>query len=189
MSNRVCPWWAGYLLAGGIRRLWQNPATILGPYLADGMTVLEPGPGMGFFTLEMAARVGPQGRIIAVDIQPRMLAELRRRAEEADLESRIETRLAAPDSMGVGDLDGKVDFVLAFAMVHELPDASRFFLEARCSLKPQGKLLLAEPRFHVTEKRFDATLRIAQQQGLSVSASVEVPTCRAVVLTAEPARS
>ena len=46
-SHRVCPWWFGYLLLGPIRRMRYDPSTILGPYLHEGMTVLEPGPGMG----------------------------------------------------------------------------------------------------------------------------------------------
>ena len=60
-QHRVCPWWVGYILASPVRKLWQNPARILGPFVQPGMTVLEPGPGMGFFTLELARLVGPKG--------------------------------------------------------------------------------------------------------------------------------
>ena len=59
MAPRVCPWWIGWLLASPVRKLMQDPARILAPWVRDGMTVLEPGPGMGFFTLELARRVGP----------------------------------------------------------------------------------------------------------------------------------
>ncbi len=76
MSHRVCPWWIGYLLASPIRRWLQDPRPIVGPYVSEGMTVLELGPGMGFFTLEIARRVGPQGRVIAVELQPRLLFSL-----------------------------------------------------------------------------------------------------------------
>ena len=61
----VCPWWAGYILASPLRRLIQDPRSLLAPYVHPGMTVLEPGPGMGFFTLELARLVGPAGRVIA----------------------------------------------------------------------------------------------------------------------------
>ncbi|MFY9643515.1 MAG: hypothetical protein WCD20_15720 [Rhodomicrobium sp.] len=67
-KHRVCPWWMGYLLASPIRKWWQDPARILSPYVRAGMTVLEPGPGMGFFTLEIARLVGPSGRLVAVDV-------------------------------------------------------------------------------------------------------------------------
>ena len=76
MAQRVCPWWIGYLLASPLRRLLQDPAAILGPYVAEGMTVLEPGPGMGFFTLDIARKLGPCGRVIAVDVEPRMIERL-----------------------------------------------------------------------------------------------------------------
>jgi len=91
------------------------------------MTVVEPGPGMGFFTLELARLVGPSGRVIAVDVQPKMLAELRRRAAKAGVLDRIEARQGPGDRMGLNDLNGQADFALAFAVVHELPSAGKFF--------------------------------------------------------------
>src|SRR5512133_2023740 len=101
MTPHVCPWWLGYLLVSPLRRLVQDPAAILAPCVREGMTVLEPGPGMGFFTLEAARRVGPRGKVVAVDLQPRMLAALRRRAARAGLGERVETREARPESLGV----------------------------------------------------------------------------------------
>jgi len=71
MSHTVCPWWLGYVLASPLRRLFLDPVKLLSPYVQAGMTVLEPGPGMGFFTLELARLVGPAGRVVAVDIQPK----------------------------------------------------------------------------------------------------------------------
>ena len=78
MAEHVCPWWLGYFLVSPIRRWMQNPDELIAPYVTPGMTVLEPGPGMGFFTLPLARRVG-SGRVIAVDIQPKMLNALRRK--------------------------------------------------------------------------------------------------------------
>jgi SAM-dependent methyltransferase len=85
MSTHTCPWWLGCLLVTPLRRLKENPARILAPYLRPGMIVLEPGPAMGFFTLELARLVGPGGRVVAVDLQEKMLAALRRRAQKAGL--------------------------------------------------------------------------------------------------------
>jgi SAM-dependent methyltransferase len=144
----------------------ENPEELLRPYIREGMTVLEPGPGMGFFTLPMAALVGPSGRIVAVDIQDKMLDGLRRRAVKAGLLPRIETRLAKPDSMGVGDLKGTVDFVLAFAMVHEMPSAEVFFREIADALRPGGQVLLAEPTGHVKPEGFERELVAARAAGL-----------------------
>ncbi|HEX9052660.1 MAG TPA: methyltransferase domain-containing protein [Anaeromyxobacter sp.] len=166
MPEHVCPWWIGYLLASPLRKLLQDPAAILGPLVREGMTVLEPGPGMGFFTLEAARRVGPRGRVVAVDLQPRMLAGLRRRAARAGLAGRIDARQGRPDSLGVEDLAGQVDLVLALLLVHELPDAGRFFAEVRRALAPGGKVLVAEPSGHVSAEAFEASLSAAARAGL-----------------------
>ncbi len=163
MSHCVCPWWLGYLLASPIRKLFQDPGRIVAPHVRDGMTVLEPGPGMGFFTLELARRVGPGGRVVAVDLQERMLAGLLRRARRAGLADRIEARLATERSLGIQDLAGQVNLVLAFAVLHELPDVGRFFAEVRPTLAPGGKVLVAEPSGHVSASDFEITLSAAER--------------------------
>src|SRR5262249_4280714 len=129
-KHRVCPWWFGYFLLGPIRRLRQDPSSILAPYVREAMTVLEPGSGMGFFTLELARRVGRTGRVIAMDVQPKMIERLKRRAANANLADRIDTRVTRAESMQLEGLDSCVDFILAFAVVHEMPDAAGFFTEA-----------------------------------------------------------
>ncbi len=166
MAQRVCPWWLGYFLACPLRRFAQDPAKLLAPYVREGMTVLEPGPGMGFFTLEMARRVGPSGRVIAVDIQPRMLAGLQKRAVKAGLLERIDARLAEPDSMKLGGLAGTVDFALAYAVVHESHDAAAFFAEVARALKPGAGVLFVEPSGHVNPGHFEAELEAAAEAGL-----------------------
>jgi hypothetical protein len=59
MTHRVCPWWLGYWLISPLRRRGQNPREILSPHVHEGVTVLEPGSGMGFFTLDLLASLGP----------------------------------------------------------------------------------------------------------------------------------
>ncbi len=107
-KHRVCPWWMGYFLASPLRRLIQNPERIIGPYISEGMRVLEIGPGMGFFTLPMARMVGEKGKIYCVDIQRRMLHTLRRRAKKAGIADRIEDRLCSDTSLGISDLVGTI---------------------------------------------------------------------------------
>ena len=165
MACKVCPWWMGYLLISPLRKLLQNPKKIIAPFVHDGMTVVEIGPGMGFFTLEIAKKVGPSGRVIAIDIQPKMLEQLEQRAEKAKLRPRIETRLAPSDSLGIKDLAGAVDFVFAYAVVHELPDDRAFFKEVFGVLKPQATLFIAEPGQHVSVELFNEELQKAQAEG------------------------
>ncbi len=172
MAHTVCPWWLGYWLLSPLRRLRENPRTALAPFVREAMLVLEPGPAMGFFTLDAARLVGPSGRVVAVDLQPRMLAALERRARRAGLSDRIEARLAGPKTLGVGDLAGRVDVVLAFHVVHELPDAGAFFAEAFAALKAGGSLLLAEPRGHVSGDDFGACVAAAERAGFTRSAEL-----------------
>jgi len=182
MAHRVCPWWLGYFLVSPLRRLLQDPRSIVAPYVKEGMTVLEPGPGMGFFSLDLARLVGPNGHVIAVDVQPKMLAALRRRAQRAGLGGRIETRQATGSGLGVGDLGGKAGFVLAFALVHEVPDVRAFFAEVAAALAPGGQVLVAEPSGHVTEGEFEATLEAARRAGLRVVGQPAIRRSRTALL-------
>ena len=156
MSKRVCPWWLGYVLASPIRRWITDPRNLLAPYVHEGMTVLEPGPGMGFFTLELARLVGPKGRVIAVDVQEKMLRALRKKARKTGLDSRIDARRVPADSMQLGDLAGSVDFTLAHAVVHEMPSSERFFQEAAAASRSGAQMLLVEPAGHVSNADFTA---------------------------------
>jgi len=87
--------------------------------------------------------VGPSGRVIAVDIQQKMLDRLKHRAAKAGLLDRLDARLASSDSMAIADLAGSVDFTLAFAVVHEFPDAARFFAEVAAASKSGGRFSAA----------------------------------------------
>jgi ubiquinone/menaquinone biosynthesis C-methylase UbiE len=150
------------------------------------MTVLEPGPGMGFFTLELARLVGPAGRVVAVDVQRKMLDGLMRRARRAGLSGRIDPRQTVEGGMGVADLTGAVDFVLAFAVVHELPDQARFFTETSRVLKTGSRMLLSEPAHHVTRPSFEQTLTIANSAGLALENTVSLRSSHAAVLVRRP---
>jgi predicted O-methyltransferase YrrM len=178
----VCPWWLGYFLISPLRRLRHNPTTIVGPYVREGQTVLEPGPGMGFFTLELARRVGSDGRVVTVDVQPRMLDRLKRRAAKAGLSERIDARLVSGDSLSVHDLREKVDFTLAFAVIHELPDIWQFFQEVAEASKPGSLMLVAEPKGHVKEPQFDTELHLAQDAGFEVVDRPEIHSSFAALL-------
>ena len=92
MGKLVCPPWLGYVLLNPLRKLVENPDKILGRFVREGMIVLETGCGMGYFTLPLARMVGAKGRVVAVDIAPKMLSVLERRAQKAGLLDRIEIR-------------------------------------------------------------------------------------------------
>ena len=182
MSHRVCPWWLGYLLVSPLRRWLQNPRELIIPYVKPGMTVFEPGPGMGFFTIEIARLVGPSGRVIAVDVQPRMTAGLKRRVAKAGLSERVDARTVTTESLAVTDLEGKADFILAFAVVHEMPSSSQFFMQAAQVAKTGAQLLLVEPSGHVKPEDFDKELADAAKAGFSCVQRPVIRRCHAALL-------
>ncbi len=181
-SHRVCPVWVGYLLASRLRTLLHNPQKILAPHVRSGMHVMDVGSAMGFFSLPLARLVGPSGRVICVDVQERMLQALLRRARRAQLADRIETRVCDADSLRVADLVARIDFVLAFAVVHEVDNATRFFSEVQSVLKPHGRVLFGEPKGHVSDRAFQDSLSIAEQSGLTKVDSLQIARSHAVLL-------
>lgn len=165
MAGRVCPPWIGYFLLNPLRKLVENPDKMFGQLVNDGMVVLEPGCGMGYFTLPLARMVGFDGRVVAVELQDKMLSVLSRRARKAGLIDRIELRQAVADSLGVEDLSGEVDFAVAIHLVHEIPDQASFFTQIWKALKPGGKLLVVEPKGHVSLDQFEQTVATAKRTG------------------------
>jgi ubiquinone/menaquinone biosynthesis C-methylase UbiE len=174
MSQRVFPWWLGYLLVSPLRKLYYNPENVLKPYIREGMTVLEVGSGMGFFTLPLARLVGDSGRVVCVDLQEKMIRAVKKRATRAGLINRIELRVSTPISLCIDDLVEKVDFALVFAVVHEVPDAKQFLLEIQRSLRKGGLLLFSEPAGHVSREAFGGTLATAQMLGFRITGSPKI---------------
>ena len=138
---------------------------ILGPYIEEGMTVLDVGCGSGFFSIEMAQLAGKSGRVIACDLQEGMLNQLRDKIQGTEIEDRITLHKCEEDKIGVSE---KIDFVLAFYMVHEVPNQEEFFREIGVILKPKGRVLVVEPPLHVSKSAFEETIRTALSTGLTL---------------------
>ena len=160
----------------------QNPKKILSPYVEEGMKVLDIGCAMGFFSLPLAEMVGPNGKVICVDIQEKMIKSLEKRARKAGLSERIETRMCNLNSLCLDDLKEQIDFALASGVVHEVPDASVFFSEIYKVIKPSGRILVTEPSLHVSKKDFEVTVSIAQGNGFTVLGTPQMARSRVVLL-------
>jgi ubiquinone/menaquinone biosynthesis C-methylase UbiE len=178
--EQVCPWWIGYLLLFPLRKLFQDPEKITAPYVKPGMKVLDFGSAMGFFSLPMARLVGSQGRVYCADIQEKMLDKLMKRAEKTGLKN-IEPRLIYAGN-SFDNLTGQIDFCLLFAVVHEVPDRDELFALISRILKPNGKVLFAEPAGHVSEKNFNDSIKKAARHGLKISAAQDIAKSRSVLL-------
>ena len=175
----VCPWWLCFTFDNPFRKLLHNPETILGPYIQPGNDVVDVGAGMGYFSIPMAKLVGPAGHVTAVDIQTKMLSVLAKRAERRGVSERITTHLASPGSL---DHHSKADFILAFWMVHEVPDQSSFLTEIHNLLKPDGVFLLVEPIIHVPKKSFFQTLKTAEDVGFLIRENPKIAISHTALL-------
>jgi ubiquinone/menaquinone biosynthesis C-methylase UbiE len=181
MGTHVCPWWMGYLLVSPLRAWLEKPEKILAPHVSRGMTVLDIGPGMGFFTIPAARLVGPEGRVIAVDVQEKMLKSLIKRARKAGVADRVVARVCEPETLGVVD---PVDLCLLINVAHEVPDVAGLFAQVRAVLKPSGRVLLAEPSFHVSEAEFGEAIRLALASGLMKVSELKIRSSLSVLLAA-----
>ena len=178
-KSHVCPWWLIRTFDNFVRRFFQKPEGILQDIVRPGDACLDIGCGIGYFTIPMAGIVGPSGSVTAVDLQPEMLAGVRRRAEKAGLLSRI--RLQQGDASGL-HFEAAFDLALAFWMVHEVPDQGSLIQQIRSALKPGGRFLLVEPKVHVRQAAFDRTVGLAEKAGLTRVKPLDIFFSRAVLM-------
>jgi ubiquinone/menaquinone biosynthesis C-methylase UbiE len=160
-----CPFWAHYLLASSLRKLVEPADKLLAPHVEPNMTVLDLGCGFGYFTLPLARMVGVNGRIVAVDIEPRTITRLIARARKAGLADRIDARACQAGSLGLKDINGTVDLVVVMHTMHEIADLHGILCEARVLLRPNGRLFVVEPVGHVKEEQFSYQIELCEKAG------------------------
>jgi len=160
------PWWLAPLLTSPARRLLDNPDTMLGNLVQPGHVVLEIGPGNGYFSVPIARALGPNGTLIAVDVEPRLLKMLSRRLTRRNLQHCLVPRLTQNVEQELDDLAGTVDRVVAINVIHELPKPRDTILALAAALKIGGQFLLIEPPGHVSRELFQAELAWAEEAEL-----------------------
>jgi ubiquinone/menaquinone biosynthesis C-methylase UbiE len=179
-GEHVCPWWFCYAFDNPVRKLFHDPYEMLSPYVKQGFTVIDIGPGMGYFTIPLLKLVGKDGTVIAVDIQEKMLAVLKRRAIKAGVDANLITQLSQPNDFGLKE---KADFILVFWMLHEVADKVKFLKDVKKLMKRTACVLIVEPRLHVTKAAFDRTIQMAEESGLKIRAYPAISLSRAILLT------
>jgi ubiquinone/menaquinone biosynthesis C-methylase UbiE len=105
------------------------------------MTVLEVGPGTGYYTLHMADWLDPEGTLHILDLQQEMLDHTMRKAREAGLEN-VEARRG--DARELPYPDASVDAAYLVAVLGEIPDQDPALRELAHVLRPGGKLVVGE---------------------------------------------
>ena len=152
-KQNVCPVEKAQSLDNKVRKYLQNPRKLLAPYIKNGMTVLDFGCGPGFFTLEIAKLLNGSGKVFAVDLQQGMLNKVAEKIKGLSFEQTVVLHKCSAENIGLSE---PIDMILAFYVVHELPNKKAFFTEIKGLLKINGCLLIVEPKFHVTKSMFES---------------------------------
>jgi ubiquinone/menaquinone biosynthesis C-methylase UbiE len=136
--------------------------SVLAP--SPGERILEIGPGVGYYTLEMAEWVGPDGRVEIFDLQQEFLDHTSGRAAERGHENVVPTQ---GDATALSYEDDSMDAVVLTAVLGEIPDTGAALREIARVLKPDGRLIVGElfgdPHF--------TTLSSLKQQSLQAGLS------------------
>jgi SAM-dependent methyltransferase len=162
VSPSACPYSQRWLLA--FPRPWLTPgrlADILEP--VAGERLLEVGPGTGVFALPLAERIGPQGSLLAFDLQQEMLDDLMRRAEARGVENIAPTQ---GDATSLPYEDGSVDGAFLITVLGEIPDQDAALRELRRVLRPGGRVVFGETILDPHLVTLGALKRRAEAAGL-----------------------
>lgn len=138
-----CPYDLGWILNLKFRR-WCYRRVVENMPLNNGSVVLDVGAGTGTFTLPIAERVGPGGKVVAVDIQPEMIAELRKRVASAGL-TNVEAHVCAAEALSVKD--DSVDCAVFIGVLGEVPDQEGAIREVHRVLRSGGLVSITETFF------------------------------------------
>lgn len=161
---KICPWWMGYTLLLPTRKLFNDPFKLLSPYIKDGMAILDYGCAMGYFSIPMAKMVGKNGIVYCADIQFKMLQKLQKRAYRHNVSDNV-VLLEVGFNYNPEKLFNKLDFVLLFAVVHEVSDKSELFKNIFSMLNNNGIVYFVEPKGHVKEYEFQRSINLAINEG------------------------
>jgi SAM-dependent methyltransferase len=162
------------------RDTWQRPEAIIAALLdRDDMTVADLGAGTGYFSVRFARHLS-RGRVIASDIEPRLVAHIASRAEGLGL-GNLETVLGTPGDPGLSPWRGRLDLVFLCNTTHHIGDRPRYFAALAALLAPGGRIAIVDfddratrgppPGHRIAPAQLDAELAAA---GLALDAAPEL---------------
>jgi ubiquinone/menaquinone biosynthesis C-methylase UbiE len=151
------------LIDNPLRRKIQPPdETAVRHGLKRGMKVLEIGPGNGRYTVASARQVGPEGCVVTIDIEPRMIDRVRARAEVEGIHN-LDASVA--DVYGLPFDDVTFDLAYMIAVIGEIPEPVRAMREIRRVLTGDGTLVFSELLMDPDYPRATTLMRWATEAG------------------------
>lgn len=123
------------------RRIQPPDRTAIWHGIEPGMSVLEVGPGNGTYTMAAARRIGPEGKLVTIDIEPKIIARVKMRAAEEAV-ANLDARTA--DVFDLPFDDRAFDVVYMITVIGEIPTPERALAEFHRVLKPGGTLAFSE---------------------------------------------
>jgi ubiquinone/menaquinone biosynthesis C-methylase UbiE len=160
------PAFIGGLLDSGFRRRCEPPQQVIERSgIKPGMQVLEIGCGSGAFTIDVARVVGEKGKVFALDIEEKMLAQLQKklsRPENQDVKNIEQVNKSAYE---LPFSDGSLDVVYMVTVFQEIPDKNRTLAEVKRVLKPDGILAISEWFFDPDYPLKSTTVKQATKAG------------------------
>lgn len=124
------------------RDAWQKPeAVIAALHVVPGMTVADLGAGTGYFSVRLAKAVGPTGRVLALDVEPKLVEYMKERAAREKL-PQMDPALVPPDDPKLPPAG--VDLVLIVDTWHHIDDRLRYVPKLASGLKPGGRIAIVD---------------------------------------------
>ena len=165
IGGEPCPYAVAWLVDNPLRRRYMRPV-LDRVGIQPGDRVLELGPGPGAFTIEASRRTEPGGALVAVDVQPKMIAAVDRKVREAGL-TNVETHVASAYDLPLEE--GSVDRAFMVTVLPEIPDRQRALAELRRVLKPGGVLSVTEELMDPDYPLARTTIRWVEEAGFELT--------------------
>jgi ubiquinone/menaquinone biosynthesis C-methylase UbiE len=133
--------WVGVFDDPG-RDAWQKPEAVLHAIgVKPGMTVADLGAGTGYFSVHLAKAVGSQGRVLAIDVEPKLVDYMKERAAKAHLAQLVPV-LAPTDDPKLPERG--VDLVLIVDTWHHIDDRLHYLAKLAAGLKKDGRVAVVD---------------------------------------------
>lgn len=175
------PRWLMDIFDRTIRPLLYDPERIVRPFVAPGDRVADIGCGAGYFARALSRLVGPAGELLLVDSQEEMLqTAVQRLREDPTARAPFTGILVSNEDL---QLPQGIDFAIMSWMLHEVEKPESYWRSLGHTMRPAGKVLVIEPRVHVSRKRWEKQLAPAEEFGFLRHNTSGVFFSRAAVMT------